>query len=149
MGHGAGGMIRRFTGRVDFATLAPGRRSNVFLLLPDGFASTAAPDARSPVFDCDPERLAAAARAAILAQPPVTLVRDIDAELQFTVMQRSRLLRFPDHVTLQALPAAGGRSALAVYSRSKYGRKDFGVNRARVEAWVKAIGEAVSPGGGM
>jgi uncharacterized protein (DUF1499 family) len=38
------------------------------------------------------------------------------------------------------LPAGAGRSTLAIYSRSLVGRKDFGVNRARIQRWLAALG---------
>jgi len=30
-------------------------------------------------------------------------------------------------------------SGLIIYSRSRYGRSDFGVNRSRVKAWLAAL----------
>ncbi|MGB0506090.1 MAG: DUF1499 domain-containing protein [Pikeienuella sp.] len=36
------------------------------------------------------------------------------------------------------MPADGG-SQLIIYARARYGRKDFGVNRARVLNWLKRL----------
>ena len=38
-----------------------------------------------------------------------------------------------------------GKSTLAVYSRSVYGRSDLGVNRARIMAWVREVQETIKP----
>jgi uncharacterized protein (DUF1499 family) len=35
----------------------------------------------------------------------------------------------------------GGRSTLALYSRSQLGHGDMGVNRARIERWLAKLAE--------
>ena len=52
---------------------------------------------------------------------------------------RSTLLNFPDLVTVQVDADGPDRSTLAIWSRSVYGRSDFGVNRARTMAWLAAL----------
>jgi uncharacterized protein (DUF1499 family) len=53
-------------------------------------------------------------------------------------VQYTRLMRYPDTIDVEILPAEG-RSTLAVYSRSLVGRKDFGVNHARLRRWLAAL----------
>ena len=53
-------------------------------------------------------------------------------------MQRSRLFRFPDYITAEAMETDGG-SALAIYSRAVIGYSDIGVNRKRIMAWLDAL----------
>jgi uncharacterized protein (DUF1499 family) len=48
-------------------------------------------------------------------------------------------MRYPDTIDVEILPADEGRSTLAVYSRSLVGRKDFGVNHARLRRWLAAL----------
>jgi uncharacterized protein (DUF1499 family) len=36
---------------------------------------------------------------------------------------------------------APDRSSLAIYSRSRYGRGDFGTNRRRVERWLSQLAQ--------
>jgi len=131
---------------VDFKALKLSARSNKFLVLPEGFEGGARPDMRSPVFPVPPAALAKRAKEILQKQDRTDLVRDVDANHQLELVQRSAILRFPDYVTLQALPVGEGKSALAIYSRSKYGRSDFGVNGKRIRAWldliVKTIGKA-------
>ena len=54
-------------------------------------------------------------------------------------VQYTRLMRYPDTIDVEVIPA-GENSTLALYSRSLVGRKDFGVNRARLKRWLAALG---------
>ena len=128
-----------------FERLTLRRTPNQYLVLPPDFPSTpAAPHRRSPVFDVGVDRLAAAWDAVIAEQPRVTPTRRDDAARQVEYVQRSRLFRFPDVITVQLVPLGPNRSTLAVYSRSRYGRRDFGVNRRRVDAWLARLAEELS-----
>lgn len=55
---------------------------------------------------------------------------------------RSQVFEFPDTLDARAVPVANGEIALMLYSRSLLGRGDFGANRARLEAIVRALGRA-------
>ncbi len=62
--------------------------------------------------------------------------------LMITYVQRSRVFGFPDCLTVKAvaIESTGEAGAgLIIWSRARYGRSDFGVNRARVEAWLAAL----------
>jgi uncharacterized protein (DUF1499 family) len=87
----------------------------VFQLGPDGLA-----------------RLDAIAR----ATPRTTVLAGSVASGSVTYITRSRVLGFPDYTTLQQ----SGDNVL-VFARSRFGRSDLGVNRARVAQWGKAVGE--------
>ena len=74
-------------------------------------------------------RSAMAALAAVIrAMPGATLVEQRDDYLRAEF--RSRLLGFVDDAEFWFDPASG---AIALRSASRLGRKDFGVNRARIE----------------
>ncbi|TKZ20722.1 DUF1499 domain-containing protein [Shimia litoralis] len=51
-----------------------------------------------------------------------------------TYVSRSRMVGFPDYTTM----VQSGED-LVIYARSRFGRKDFGVNAARVNRWVDAL----------
>ena len=53
--------------------------------------------------------------------------------------QRSKLLRYPDRVTVEFQARGDKSSSLAVYSRSKYGYSDGGVNEARVQRLLQDL----------
>jgi uncharacterized protein (DUF1499 family) len=122
----------------DFETLVPPSSPNYYIVLPTNF-STAAADAESPVFTVQVETLEAVALSVIRAQPRVTEVGADPEARQYAFVQRTAILRFPDTVTIRFFDLGDGRSTLAMFSRSKFGRSDLGVNRARVESWLAAI----------
>ncbi len=126
----------------DFSTLALHGKPNQYLSLPPDFASAAAPHGESPVFDLPVAELERRALDAIRMQPRVTAIASDPARRQHAFVQRSALMRFPDTVTVRFVAADGGRSSLALYSRSKVGHSDLGANRERARAWLEAIAAA-------
>jgi uncharacterized protein (DUF1499 family) len=123
----------------DFATLALTWKPNQFLVLPRGFAAKAKPHAESPVFARTPDQVLDALKRVALAEPRTTLLAEDRKARQISLVQKSKTFRFPDFITAEAVPQAGGQTALAIYSRAKYGIRDFGVNRARIERWLAAL----------
>ena len=126
---------------LDFKTLQLNWRPNQFLMLPAGFAGAAKPHAVSPVFGLMPVALVLALKKAALAEPRTAVVAEDPASHQIEFVQRSLIFRFPDRITAQAMAVPGG-SALAIYSRARYGIRDFGVNQKRVERWLAALPKA-------
>jgi uncharacterized protein (DUF1499 family) len=121
---------------IDFGTLDKGAKPNTFLVLPHGFESVAAPDLTSPVFQLEPAALLDAFKAVALAAPRTTLEQEADGQIE--LVQRSAVFRFPDYITAEAVAIEGG-AALCVFSRSKVGYSDLGVNAKRVKAWLAAL----------
>ena len=74
----------------------------------------------------------------VAAQPRVEVLAETDRQIDY--VQRSARFRFPDVVTVRFIPVSPSQSTLAIFSRSLYGRSDFGVNRARIESWLSALG---------
>jgi hypothetical protein len=124
----------------DPATLQPRGTPNEFLAAPPG--TTAAPaGAETQLYPESPRALLARFDAIARSHPRVeTVAGDLDS-LMITYVQRSRVIGFPDYLTVKAVALKGG-AGLIIYSRARYGRSDFGVNRARVEAWLAALGPA-------
>lgn len=125
----------------DPGTIQPRGTPNAFLAAPPG--TTAAPaDVETRLYAESPRALLARFNAIARARPRTAVVAgDLDS-LMITYVQRSRFIGFPDYLTVKAVALKGG-AGLIVYSRARYGRSDFGVNRARVEAWLAAL----DPGG--
>jgi len=48
---------------------------------------------------------------------------------------RSRLMRYPDYVTIRLAPEDGG-TRIQAFSRARYGYGDGGVNAARLRRWL-------------
>jgi len=125
---------------IDMARLTRPATPNTAPAAPAGFAP--APDIATRRYPVPPERLFAAIRAVALAQPRTALHAAFDSRRQVHFVARSALLNFPDLVAVQVTPDSG----LILWSRSVYGRSDFGVNRARLEAWLAALdGELPTP----
>ena len=57
-----------------------------------------------------------------------------------TYVQRSRVMGYPDAISVRAKPEGTG-SRLTIWSRSRYGHGDLGVNRKRVTRWLDRLGE--------
>ena len=66
--------------------------------------------------------------------PRTTVLAGSVDEGMVTYVTRSKLLAYPDYTT-----AYQDGDMLKVYGRSRFGRKDFGVNANRVEAWIDAL----------
>lgn len=131
------------TGAVDFAALLRSETPN------DALACPADACAAKPDLVTQPVALSAAALAekvarVLPAEPRTELVsRDAaaaDGSVRFVLVQRSFVFRFPDTVNVLVRPVDAQHASLAVYSRSNYGRGDFGVNLARVKDWLGKLG---------
>ncbi|SEM77381.1 Protein of unknown function [Gemmobacter aquatilis] len=92
----------------------------------------------APVFAEPPEALAARIAALALAEPHTLLLAGSAASQHMTFVQRSALWGFPDIITVETLAVPGG-STLRLWSRSRFGYSDMGVNRARASRWLAAL----------
>ncbi|HIC82703.1 MAG TPA: DUF1499 domain-containing protein [Kiloniellaceae bacterium] len=123
---------------VDPVTVVRPDRDNHYLLrAEDGHGP-------APVFGAEPEKLSFELYEIVSALPRSEVIAGSAAERHFTVVVRSQVMGFPDFVTVKAIEADGG-SALVIFSRSRYGYSDLGVNKARVEAWVQELEQRLKP----
>jgi uncharacterized protein (DUF1499 family) len=128
---------------VDPQTAERGPKPNQFLIrASDG-------DADSPVFDMTAGDLAQVFDDYAMSRPRVTRLAGSPEQLWLTYIQRSKWFGFPDYVSVRTIPAGAGRSTLAVFSRSRYGGSDLGVNAARITAWVKDLSQIVAQQSGL
>ena len=128
---------------VDFATLEFSGKPNQYLVCPADLCA-ATPRAQPPVFAVPAPKLAEAWAAVVAGEPRVTRLADDAEALQFDYVQRSAMWRFPDIITVRFLAPTPKTSTVAVFSRAIYGYGDLGVNRKRVTAWLRLLGEAVA-----
>lgn len=113
---------------------------------PNGFyigppEQSAQPTMDDPViYAGTPEILAQAFDAYVMAQPLVELVAGSPEEAWMTYVQRTEKLRIPDYVSVKFLPGElEGTSTISIFSRSRFGYSDMGVNEARVRAWLVGL----------
>ena len=124
---------------LDFATLKLTWRPNQYLVAPRGLTPGAQPHRESPVFPLPAAALMERFKAHALAQPRVTLLAEDKVAHKLELVQRSAFFRFPDYISVEVVPDGDGRSTIAVYSRARYGIRDFGVNKARIDHWLAAV----------
>ena len=120
----------------DIRTIERPSSPNTYLMAPQGYCSTAQPDADSPVFDASAEVLFDALLGYIANQSGWKITEADRARCHIDLVAATKLLKFKDDVTVDTLIA---ENRLAIYSRSRVGYHDFGANRKRVSKLVKAI----------
>jgi uncharacterized protein (DUF1499 family) len=96
-------------------------------------------DGSAPFYALEAVDLARAVEAFVLAQPWTTKLAGAPDLLMMTYVQRSKFRRFPDYITVRTVDLGNGTSGIAVWSRSRFGQSDFGVNRRRVEKLLAAL----------
>lgn len=130
---------------IDFPNLKKSRKPSTYLMAPEGFC-TYEPAQISPVFDVSAADLAAAFEALILGKPNTEKLSEtpIDGDRQMDYVQYSKTIGFPDTITIRFMEVEENRSTMAIYSRSHYGYRDFGVNRKRIVEWMKLLTAQVS-----
>ena len=143
-GHGAEGLP--VPAPMDVARLRRPATPNTALAAPSDFDP--APDLVTPPYPVPPRRLYEAVRRVAQAQPRTYPHAAYDDRLQAHYVVRSRVFNFPDLVAVQAQDGEGAGARLVLWSRSVYGHSDFGVNRARLRAWLGALDAALAEGGG-
>jgi len=126
--------------QADFAHLDLPSRENVYLMCPaDPLICNLKADEASPTFPVDPARLRDRWMEMAAAEPRVHLVGTEKERMHLAYIQHSFFFQFPDVITVEFLPTGNGHSTLALLSRSRYGKGDFGVNAARVDAWIAKL----------
>ncbi|MHA3913406.1 DUF1499 domain-containing protein [Halovulum sp. GXIMD14793] len=97
-------------------------------------------DMEAPTYAVDAATLSQAFDRFVMGQPRVERVAGSTQAGWVTYVQRSEYLQFPDYISVQFYNLGDtGTSTIAIYSRSRFGYSDMGVNKARVERWVKSI----------
>ncbi|MFW6027359.1 MAG: DUF1499 domain-containing protein [bacterium] len=129
---------------LDFATLKLRWRPNQYLVCPQERCAPR-PHREAPVFDADADRLEAAVLAVARRQPRLELLEGDSVERAYEFVQRTKGFGFPDDISVRVWPLPDGRSTLGIYSRSRYGWSDLGVNRRRVERWLSALRRELDP----
>ena len=143
-GYGAYYGLAKLTGArldiapVDWAKLMRHATPNDALVCPMGHCPNAKADNEPKVYAIPPAELLARLRKIALAEPDTRELPGAPSN-GTRFLQHTRLMRFPDTIDVQVLPAGENGSTFAIYSRSLIGRKDFGVNRARIKRWLAAL----------
>ncbi len=127
------------TWHVDPVTAPTPQTPNSFRVLAPG-ATPGPGEMLSPVYAVAPAALMQAFDRMAMAQPRTgRLAGTADGQGFVTYVQRTALVGYPDYVSVRAVPVGEGRSALVILSRSRFGKSDLGVNKARIAQWLDAL----------
>lgn len=75
----------------------------------------------------------------VSAAPRAALIADAPALNRYRFIQKTRLFKFVDEITVEFVEIGPGRSSLWIYSRSRSGWWDLGVNGRRVRRWLRQL----------
>ena len=130
-------------GPVDWASLTRHATDNDALVAPPARCPNAKPDRPAKIYALPPAELLRRLETIALAQvDTIELPCEPHCDRTRRFVQYSRLMRFPDTIDVEVFPEGDSRSTLAIYSRSLVGRRDFGVNHARVARWLSHLDKA-------
>jgi hypothetical protein len=90
----------------------------------------------APRIPLPPDEVAARLDAVARGEGAASIAGDL-AEGHATYVVRSRIMGFPDAVSIR-LHAEGEGTRVDIFSRSRFGESDLGVNAARVARWIDA-----------
>ena len=125
---------------MDFRRIPENRRPNRWLICPPGY-SNQAPDEAPPVFGTGVTTLRDGWRALVLQQPRIDVTYDEADAME--LVQRTRILRFADDISVAYIGLGRGRSTIALFSRSRVGYSDMGTNRCRLQDWMNLLKSVV------
>lgn len=119
---------------------------NTYLVAPQVLHVTSV-DREAPQYQVSAEVLARAFDEFVVRQNNVTVVAGSTDALMVTYVQRSAFWRIPDYISVKFIPLEGGASTIIVWSRSRFGYGDMGVNGTRVETWLASLESLQRPAG--
>lgn len=88
--------------------------------------------------DASPAEALARLDAIALATPRTTRIAGSAEQGMITWITRSAVVGFPDYTTAAAR-SEGPLTVLELFARQRFGRKDFGVNAARLRNWIARL----------
>lgn len=124
--------------KLDFGRLDGRWKPNNFLICPQGF-SHVEPDLAAPVFACPIERLRQAWDEALVSERRLEILNRSADGCSLEYVQRTRVFRFPDRISVRLLALGSDQATLALYSRAVYGLYDLGVNARRGRRWLARL----------
>lgn len=125
---------------IDFQQLTLPNTPNYYLSCPAKYCNVT-PNQESRIYPISQKILIADWNKAIALQPRVKLISS--TANQFNYVQRSLIFRFPDYISVRFIEITPQQSTIALYSQSKYGYSDFGVNKKRVISWLQALDKQI------
>lgn len=113
---------------------------------PNDFLLAEGGDQPPVVLGADVASVALALESVVLAEPSTFVLAGAASEGFVTYIQRSKLMGFPDMISV-TLRAQEGGTVVRMYARARDGHSDLGVNAARVTRWIAALEARLQVGG--
>ena len=126
---------------LNFETLKKSPKPNSWLVGPAELLAASAPDGPAPVFEAPAAQVFSTLKE-VVQQDSSTSSLQVDEDARH-LCYAAKIFVFQDDVDVKVVEIAADKTELAVYSRSRVGYSDFGVNRKRVEALVQKIRAAL------
>ncbi len=123
---------------VDPFTITRPVSPNTYYVAPQSMVG-ATVDLEAPIYTAPAAVMAQAFDEFVLTQPSALRLAGSPAEGWMTYVQRTPTLRMPDYISVKFIDFEDGGSTMALYSRSRYGYGDMGVNKARVDLWLQSL----------
>lgn len=99
-------------------------------------------DAPALILSATPEEVGAALERVLSTAPRVSRLAGRASDGLVTYVQRSRIMGYPDAISIRLSPQ-GNATRVEVFSRSRFGYGDGGVNAARVSRWMTRLQAAL------
>ena len=128
---------------IDFTQPVLTKRPNQYLVCPENYCADK-PHALAPTYPVSAQELKALLEQALKNEHRLIKIPQSSDGATSTYQQSSAFFKFPDRITVKFIPVDKSTSSLTLYSRAKYGRRDFDVNKARVKRWLKRLDEQVA-----
>ena len=69
--------------------------------------------------------------------PRIQSIKEDNQHYEYTFIQKTKFFRFPDWIDIKVYSIDDHTSTFVMLSRSQYGHSDFGVNKKRIEHFLK------------
>jgi uncharacterized protein (DUF1499 family) len=96
-------------------------------------------DMEAPIYAANPAIIALALDEFALRQPRTERIAGTPESGWMTYVQRSELMRYPDYISVMVFELEDGNSTIALFSRSRFGHGDLGVNMQRMRRWLGTL----------
>ena len=130
-------------GDFHFESVEPVSTPNSYLVCPRELCTSRPPDMAPEVYKASAAELMQLARETWSDEPGTRLVHDAPAAFTLRFVQRSKIMRFPDTISVRFIPVDEQQATIAIYSRSQIGYSDLGANEDRVKRWLGQLGKRV------
>ncbi len=127
------------TDYINFKSLKRSPKPNNCLVAPEDFCLASEADLQAPAFAMTGRGLFSKLQEIISSEKRWGTLSADPEQLRLSFIATSGLLRFKDDIDLEVIPLSDTEATLAIYSRSRVGYSDLGVNTKRVKELIRRV----------